>query len=123
MSQNDNQGVNSELKTLKSQNDDLQFLATQKDKKIKDLELQVMEMRQKLSDALEATKYQKSTEIQKVFNHVKDADDYRARFDITNPLKTQDSGGLASAHTNAGNIDPEQREIWAQELEKVEGRC
>lgn len=54
-------------------------------------------MRQKLNDALEATKYEKSTEIQKTFNHVKDADDYRARFDITNPLRTADSAGLASA--------------------------
>lgn len=47
-----------------------------------------MEMRQKLANALEATKYQKSTEIQKVFNHVKDADDYSARFEVTNPLMT-----------------------------------
>ena len=45
-----------------------------------------MEMRQKLANALEATKYQKSTEIQRVFNNVKDADDYSARFEVTNPL-------------------------------------
>ena len=86
ISENNNQGINSQYRSLKAQNDDLQFLAQQKDKKIKDLEMQTLEMRQKLNDALEATKYQKSTEIQKVFNHVKDADDYRATFEITNPL-------------------------------------
>lgn len=47
-----------------------------------------MEMRQKLANALEATKYQKSTEIQKVFNHVKDADDYCAQFEDKNALIT-----------------------------------
>ena len=42
MSQNQNQGIHSEYQSLKSQNDDLQFLATQKDKKIKDLEIEVL---------------------------------------------------------------------------------
>ena len=78
-----------------------------------------MEMRQKLSNALEATKYQKSTEIQKVFNHVKDADDYSARFEVTNPLMTQ---GLPTDGASATTIDSNQREIWAQELRKAEDR-
>lgn len=78
-----------------------------------------MEMRQKLANALEATKYQKSTEIQKVFNHVKDADDYSARFEVTNPLMTQGpTDGIGSATT----MDSQQRETWAQELRKAEDR-
>ena len=42
---------------LKSQNNELQFFIDQKDKKILDQEQQLMEMRQKLKYALEATKY------------------------------------------------------------------
>lgn len=108
--------ASNELQMLKSQNDDLQRLVGQKDKRQQDLELQVMEMRQKLASALEATQHQKSTEIQKVFNHVKDAEDYSARFEVTNPLATQ-------ALNTATTTDGQQREIWAQELKKAEDRA
>ena len=43
-------------------------------------------MTQKLTQALDATKFQKSTQIQKVFNHVKDADDYRATFEVSSTV-------------------------------------
>ena len=57
MGQSGSSGTQNELKILKSQNEDLQFLVGQKDKKMQDLEQQMMEMRQKLANALEATKY------------------------------------------------------------------
>jgi len=68
------------VKQLEAEKEDVQFLATQKDKKIRELEQQLLDMRQKLSAALQQTQYKKSTEIQKVFSRGKDVEDLSAQF-------------------------------------------
>lgn len=74
------------LKQLEGEKSDLLFLTAQKDKKIHELEGQVMQMRDKLQEALQTTQYKKSTEIQKIFSKGNDASDVSAQFSISNTL-------------------------------------
>ena len=75
-------------------------------------------MTQKLTHALDATKFQKSTQIQKVFNQVKDADDYRATFEVSSTVGGSAAQGTLNPAGPAG-ADSQQRELWAQELQKA----
>ena len=65
---------------LENENADLDYLASQKDKKIQELERNCQEMRQKLQQVLKNTQHENSTEIQKVFNNSKDPESHRAQF-------------------------------------------
>lgn len=59
--------LKNQVKQLQDQNQDIQFLCSQKDNKITDLDRQVAEMRKKLQQALTSTQYGPSSEIQKAF--------------------------------------------------------
>ena len=55
-----------------------------------------------------------------MFNNVRDANDYKASFEVSNPLATQ---GISGQNTMQGTIDSRQQEVWAQEMRKAEDRC
>lgn len=58
-----------------------------------------------------------------MFNNVKDADDYSARFDLTNPLRVPGVSTDSSQAINTGSMESQQRDVWAQELRKAEDRA
>jgi hypothetical protein len=74
------------VKQLESENADMVYLTNQKDKRIQEMEKNVVEMRQKLQQALQSTQYKKSTEIQKVFGKGKDVDELSAQFHLSGAL-------------------------------------
>lgn len=107
------------VKQLESENADMVYLTTQKDKKIQTMEKSVSEMRQKLQQALQSTQYKKSTEIQKVFGKGKDVDELSAQFHLSTALDQNRDPNMDAQMSENLRL---QQEAWALEVRRADER-
>jgi chromosome segregation ATPase len=106
------------MKQVESECDDLKFVAHQKENRISQLEKENNEMRQKLQQALQATQYKNSTEIQKIFSDKRGPEHQEAQFEMTRALD-----GGASGNQRDNEEFRLQQDLWAQELKKADARA